>query len=79
MNVATWPTATLPMSASLTFVSTCILVRSCAIVNNVGACRLAATVWPISTLREMTVPLMGERMMVRSRSTWACSSAAWAW
>ena len=25
-----------------------------------GACKLAATVWPTSTLREMTTPSIGE-------------------
>ena len=33
-------------------------------VNSVGACSDAATVWPTSTLREMTTPLMGETMVV---------------
>ena len=33
----------------------------------------------MSTLREITVPLMGERMTVRSRSTLACSNEATAW
>ena len=33
-------------------------------VNSVGACSEAATVWPTSTLREMTEPSMGEMMVV---------------
>ena len=52
------------MSASLTLVSTCILVRSSAIRNSVGAASDAATVWPTSTLREMTVPVVGEMIVV---------------
>ena len=44
-------------------------------VNSTGACRLAATVCPASTLRRITVPSTGARMMVRSRSTWACLSS----
>ena len=38
---------------------TCIFVRSAARTNSVGACMLAATVWPTSTLREMTMPSIG--------------------
>jgi hypothetical protein len=52
------------MSASSTLTSTCIFVRSSAIVNSVGACRLAATVCPTSTARETTTPLTGARMVV---------------
>src|SRR5258706_597373 len=48
---AGWPLWILPMSASGTLTWTCTLVRSCAIRNSVGACRLAATVWPTSTAR----------------------------
>jgi hypothetical protein len=33
-------------------------------VNKVGACSDAATVWPTSTLREMTVPSVGDSMVV---------------
>ena len=32
--------------------------------KSVGACMLAATVWPTSTLREMTMPSIGAVMMV---------------
>ena len=53
-----------PTSASATLVSTCILARSSAMTKMVGACREAATVWPTSTLREMTVPFVGETMLV---------------
>ena len=41
-----------------------------------GACRLAATVCPRSTEREMTTPSIGARIVVCSRSTFAASSAA---
>jgi len=44
-------------------------------VNSTGACRLAATVCPASTLRRITVPSTGARMMVRSRSTLAWRSS----
>lgn len=37
-------------------------------VNRMGDCRLAATVWPTSTLRAITTPSTGERMKVFSRS-----------
>ena len=47
--------------------------------NSSGAEKLAATVWPISTARLMTVPEIGARIYVRSRSNWACASAASAW
>ncbi len=53
-----------------------MLRRSWAIVNRVGAWRLAATVCPTSTLRPTTVPSTGARMKVRSRSTCAWRSAA---
>ena len=33
-------------------------------VNRVGACSEAATVWPTSTLREITVPSMVEEIVV---------------
>lgn len=45
--------------------------------NRVGELRLAATVWPISTRREITMPSMGAKMLVRSRSTLARSTLAW--
>src|SRR4030095_9398963 len=67
------------MSASSTLVSICILVRSWAMVKSVGAWRLAATVWPTSTVREMTVPSTGARMDVYSRSTCDCCRAACFW
>jgi hypothetical protein len=50
-------------------------VRLRAITNSTGACRLAATVCPASTLREITMPSTGARMVVRSRSTLACASS----
>ena len=64
VNVAGWFTRTRPTSASDTLVSTCILVRSCAMRNNVGADRLAATVWPTSTFRDTTTPSTGAVMLV---------------
>ena len=64
VNVASMPGFSLPTSASATLVSTCILVRSSAIGNSVGAGSDAATVWPTSTLREMTTPVVGDRMVV---------------
>src|ERR1700693_2088434 len=60
VNIALFPSWMPPMSLSLTLVSTCILVRSVAIRNNVGVWRLAATVCPIVTLRDTTVPSTGE-------------------
>ena len=33
-------------------------------VNSVGACSDAATVWPTSTLREMMMPLIGDTIVV---------------
>ena len=56
---------------------TCILVRSSAIVKSTGAWSDAATVCPTSTLREMTVPSMGEMMSVYERfvcAWWSCAS-----
>ena len=47
------------MSDSSIATSTCICDRSCAIVNSVGVLRLAATVWPGSTWREITTPSTG--------------------
>src|SRR5258705_455514 len=44
VNVACWPTCTRPTSASSTLVSTCILLRSCAMTKSTGAWRLAAEV-----------------------------------
>ena len=48
------------MSASATLASICIFARSLAIVKMTGALKLAATVCPTSTLREMTMPSIGE-------------------
>ena len=79
VNEARRPTFTRLTSASSTLVSTCILVRSCAMVNSVGACRLAATVCPTSTVRETTTPSTGARMIVCSRSSWVCRNPASFW
>ncbi len=65
-----------PISASSTFTWTFISRRSWASVNSVGASRLAATVWPGSTSRLMTMPPIGARMAVRSSSVRANSRAA---
>jgi hypothetical protein len=48
-------------------------------VNSVGACRLAATVCPTSTVRETTTPSTGARMIVCSRSSWVCRNPASFW
>ena len=45
-------------------------------MNSVGALRLAATVCPASTWREMTTPSTGATIAVRARSTRADASAA---
>jgi hypothetical protein len=52
------------MSASLTLARTRMRERSSAISKSVGVWKLAATVWPTSTLREMTTPSTGETMSV---------------
>ena len=46
------------------FALTCIFVRSAAMMNNVGACMLEATVCPLSTFLEMTMPSIGAVMIV---------------
>lgn len=51
VKVTRWPGAMRPTSASSRLAFTCILVRSAAMTKSVGACMLAATVWPTSTLR----------------------------
>jgi hypothetical protein len=48
-----------PTSDSSMFAFTCIFVRSAAMMNSVGADMLAATVWPTSTLRWITIPSIG--------------------
>ena len=73
------PSRSRPTSASSTAASTCIRVRSCAIVKSVGAWRLAATVWPESMVRETTTPSTGARISVCTRSSRVCSSAACFW
>ena len=76
VNDAADPSLTPPMSPSLTFVSICIFVRSVAMRKSVGVWKLAATVWPIVTLRETTVPSTGETMFVYPRLTSADFSVA---
>ena len=56
--------ASRPTSASDTAACTCIFARSSAIVNSVGACSDAATVCPTSTLRDTTMPSMGDLIVV---------------
>ena len=74
-----WPICTRPTSASSMDVSTCMSVRLRAMMNSSGACRLAATVCPGSTLRLTTTPSTGERISVRPRSTraWATCASRW--
>ena len=57
---------------------TCILVRSSPMVKRVGEEKLAATVWPRSTLRAMTVPDMGLVIIVWERFSLAVSRVAFA-
>ena len=64
VKVASCPTFAAPTSDSETLVSTCICVRSRAIRKSVGVWKLAATVWPTSTLRDTTTPSTGEMMSV---------------
>ena len=64
------------MSASSTLASTCMRRRFSPISNRTGVAKLAATVWPTSTWRLITVPDTGDRMLVRSRSSSACARAA---
>jgi hypothetical protein len=52
------------MSDSSTLAFTRISVRSRAMTKSVGACRLDATVCPTSTLRAITTPSIGARMIV---------------
>jgi hypothetical protein len=47
------------MSDSEMLALTCICERSLAISKSVGACMLAATVCPTSTLRLITTPSIG--------------------
>ena len=66
------------MSASDTAVSICILVKSSAISNKSGVWNDAATVWPTSTLREMTVPSTGDTIVAYPRFVTARSYVDWA-
>ena len=49
------------------FALTCICVRSSAMMKSVGAVMLAWTVWPMSTLRWVTMPSIGDVMIECSR------------
>src|SRR5205823_1996605 len=70
------PVRTAPISASLTNAFARMSERSRAMVKSVGACRLAASVWPSSTLRRITTPSIGDLMVLRSRSSRARSREA---
>ena len=61
-NTAAIPARIAPTSASATVVSICICARFWAMEKICGADRLAATVCPTSTSRDMTTPATGERM-----------------
>ena len=62
VKIALMPSRSRPTSASSTAASTCIRVRSWAIVKSVGAWRLAATVCPGSMARDTTTPSTGARI-----------------
>src|SRR3569623_518822 len=79
VNVAARPGASAPTSASAMLVSTSIFDRSSPIRNRVGDANDAATDWPISTLRVITVPWIGERIVVYSRLSCALSRTERAW
>ncbi len=76
VKLAFCPVRRRPTSLSSMLASTCMSCRFWAITNSSGACKLAATVWPFSMARLMTMPFTGEVMRVRSRSTRAWASAA---
>ncbi len=63
-KVTSCPGRTRPTSDSSILALTCIFVRSAAMMNSCGAVMLDCTVCPTSTLRCVTMPLMGEVMMV---------------
>ena len=79
LNRTIWPAWSWPTSASSTEIFTSTFDRSWAMVNSTGACRLAATVLPGSTLRSTTMPSMGATMVVRPRSTCWLRRAARLW
>ena len=79
VKVAFCPVRMRPTSDSSMLASTCMSLRFWAITNSSGACRLAATVWPFSIARLITMPSTGEVMRVRCKSTRACASAASRW
>ena len=76
VNVTFWSCRMRPMSDSSIATSTCMSRRSFAIVKSVGVLRLAATVCPASTWREMTTPSTGAVIAVLLRSLRAAASAA---
>src|SRR5258708_7221343 len=71
LNTTGSPGRTPPMSASSISTSTCMRVRSAAIVNKTGAWNADATVCPTSTLRATTIPSIGDVIVVCSRFTCA--------
>ena len=64
------------MSASFTDTHTCILFRSRAIRNRLGAFMLAFTVCPIFTRRSMITPSTGEAIVQYSILRFALERAA---
>jgi len=77
VNVARWPSRTVPTSASSIETSSFICERSSAMTNSVGVLNDAATVWPGSTCRASTTPETGDWMMERARWVWLWARLAW--
>ena len=73
MKVAFCPVRILPTSLSSILASTCMSCRFWAITNSSGDDKLAATVWPFSMERLMTMPFTGEVILVRAKSIRACA------
>jgi hypothetical protein len=67
------------MSASSMASTISIFDRSFGDLEQTGACRLAATVWPGSMVRVSTTPSTGERITVRCRLSRAVSVDACCW
>ena len=68
------------MSLSSTLTSICIDFMSVAMMKRVGAWKLAWIVWPASTFRWMTVPSIGDVIVVYSRffkARFRAASADW--
>ena len=73
-----WPTLISPISASFTADHTRMWLRSLASRNRLGAFMPATTVWPTFTRRSITMPSMGEVMVVYARLISACLAAIFA-